>query len=40
MTNEEPGATTMTESPETTPSAPLIESKFRPSTSRRGEPSS
>lgn len=29
MTNEEPGATTMTESPETTPSAPVIESKFR-----------
>jgi DNA-directed RNA polymerase omega subunit len=29
MTNEEPGATTMTESPETTPAAPVIESKFR-----------
>ncbi len=29
MTNEEPGATTMTESPETTPGAPVIESKFR-----------
>ena len=29
MTNEEPGADTMTESPETTPSTPLIESKFR-----------
>ena len=29
MTNEEPGATKMTESPETTPSAPVIESKFR-----------
>ena len=29
MTNEEPGANTMTESPETTLSAPVIESKFR-----------
>lgn len=29
MTNEAPGADTMTESPETTPSTPLIESKFR-----------
>ena len=29
MTNEEPGADTMTESAETTPSTPLIESKFR-----------
>ncbi len=29
MTNEESGAGTMIESPETTPSAPQIESKFR-----------
>lgn len=29
MTNEDRGADTMTESPETTPSTPLIESKFR-----------
>ena len=29
MTNEEPGATTMNESPETTPVVPVIESKFR-----------
>ena len=29
MTNEEPGADTMTESPETTPSTPEIESNFR-----------
>lgn len=30
MTNEEqPGASTMTEAPETTPNTPVIESKFR-----------
>ncbi len=29
MTTEEPGATTMNESTETTPAAPVIESKFR-----------
>ena len=40
MTNEEPGAIDMTESPETTPSTPQIESNFRlvHIASRRAEP--